>query len=91
MACARCGFYMPKDSAGAQLLEARDNLQRMAASIPLTDDEQAAVEDGQTALDALLTRLTGTPTPAGNHAAPNRRRQDGDPAAHHRRPARQKR
>ncbi|WP_328959046.1 hypothetical protein [Kitasatospora purpeofusca] len=34
-------------------------------SIPLTDDEQAAVEDGQAALDRLLDRLADTPTPAG--------------------------
>jgi len=65
MACARCDFYTPKDSSQAQLLEARDNLQRMLASIPLTDDERAAVEDGQAALDTLLTRLTDTPTPSG--------------------------
>jgi integrase len=65
MACARCDFYTPKGSSQAQLLEARDNLQRMLASIPLTDDERAAVEDGQTALDALLARLTDIPTPAG--------------------------
>ncbi|MEZ0162952.1 hypothetical protein OIE82_05885 [Streptomyces althioticus] len=37
----------------------------MLASIPLTDDERAAVDDGQTALDALLARLTDIPTPAG--------------------------
>ncbi|WP_203634272.1 hypothetical protein [Streptomyces sp. SID10815] len=37
----------------------------MAVSIPLTDDEQAAVEDGQAALDRLLDRLADTPTPAG--------------------------
>ena len=65
MACARCDFYAPKGSSQAQLLEARDNLQRMLASIPLTDDERAAVEDGQTALDALLARLSDIPTPAG--------------------------
>lgn len=41
------------------------NLQRMAVSIPLTDDEQAAVADGQTAIDRLLARLADTPTPAG--------------------------
>jgi integrase len=29
MACARCDFYTPKDSSKAQLLEAKDNLQRM--------------------------------------------------------------
>jgi hypothetical protein len=65
MACARCDFYTPKGSTTAQLLEAKDNLQRMLASIPLTDDERAAVEDGQTALASLLDRLTDAPTPAG--------------------------
>ncbi|MFJ6076143.1 tyrosine-type recombinase/integrase [Streptomyces sp. NPDC093065] len=65
MACARCDFYSPKESTRSQLLEAKSNLQRMAVSIPLTDDEQAAVEDGQAALDRLLDRLADTPTPAG--------------------------
>jgi hypothetical protein len=65
MACARCDFYTPKDSSQAQLLEAQANLQRMLAFIPLTDDERAAVEDGQAALQALLTRLADIPTPAG--------------------------
>ncbi|MFE6338765.1 hypothetical protein ACFVOK_37075 [Streptomyces sp. NPDC057798] len=37
----------------------------MAVSIPLTEDEQAAVTDGQSALDRLLDRLADTPTPAG--------------------------
>jgi hypothetical protein len=37
----------------------------MAASIPLTDDERAAVDDGHTALDRLLERLADVPTPAG--------------------------
>jgi hypothetical protein len=41
MACARCDFYTPKDSSKGQLLEAKDNLQRMLATIPLTDEEQA--------------------------------------------------
>ena len=65
MACAKCDFYTPKESSKAQLLEARDNLQRMLASIPLTDDERAAVDDGQAALDSLLGRLADIPTPAG--------------------------
>jgi hypothetical protein len=65
MACARCDFYTPKDSTAAQLLEAKDNLQRMLTSVPLTDDERAAVEDGHTALDSLLDRLADAPTPAG--------------------------
>ena len=51
-------FYTPKDTSKAQLLEAKENLQRMLASVPLTDDEQAAVDDGQAAaLDSLLERL----------------------------------
>jgi integrase len=65
MACARCDFYIPKGSSKAQLLEAKDNLQRMLASVPLTDDERAAVDDGQAALDQLLERLADVPTPAG--------------------------
>jgi integrase len=65
MACARCDFYVPKDSTRAQLLEARDHLQRMLLAIPLTDDERAAVEDGAAAVEQLLTRLVDTPTPAG--------------------------
>jgi hypothetical protein len=65
MACAKCDFYTPKNSTKTQLLEARDNLQKMLASIPLTDDERAAVDDGQAALDSLLGRLADVPTPAG--------------------------
>jgi hypothetical protein len=65
MACARCDFYIPKKSGKAQLLEAKDNLQRMLASIPLTDDERAAVDDEQAALDSLLGKLANVPTPAG--------------------------
>ncbi len=65
VACARCDFYTPKDSSHAQLLEAKANLQHMLASIPLTDDERAAVEDRQAALSPLLDRLADTPTPAG--------------------------
>ncbi len=78
MACARCDFYTPKDSSKAQLLEAKDNLQRMLAAIPLTDDERAAVDDGQAALDNLLQRLADVPTPAG--PTPNQLR--AEPANH---------
>ncbi len=69
MACARCDFYTPKASARAQLLEAKDNLQHMLASIPLTDDERAAVDDGQAALDSLLNRLADTPPRQAPHPA----------------------
>lgn len=65
MACARCDFYVPKDSTKAQLLEAKTNLQRMLLEIPLADDEWAAVEEGEAAVDRLLERLIAVPTPAG--------------------------
>jgi integrase len=65
MACARCDFYLPKGSTKSQLLEAKDNLQRMLAAIPLTEEERAAVEEGAEALDRLLERLANVPTPAG--------------------------
>lgn len=65
MACARCDFYVPKDSTRSQLLEARSNLQRMALQIPLTEEERSAVDDGTAAVDALLGRLADVPTPAG--------------------------
>ncbi len=65
MACARCDFYLPKGSTRGQLLEAKENLQRMLATIPLTEEERAAVEDGEVALDHLLEQLVDVPTPAG--------------------------
>jgi hypothetical protein len=37
----------------------------MLVAIPLTDDERAAVDDGQEALDKLLERLSDIPTLAG--------------------------
>jgi len=76
MACAKCDFYTPKDSSKAQLIEAKTNLQRMLTAIPLTDDERAAVDDGQAALEKLLERLADMPTPAGPTP-----RELGDPPA----------
>jgi integrase len=65
MACARCDFYTPKNSSKGQLLEAKENLQRMLANIPLTDEERVAVDEGQSALDQLLERLIDVPAPTG--------------------------
>ena len=65
MACPRCDFYVPKGSSKAQLLEAKANLQRMLVEVPLSEEERAAVEDGQAAVDKLLERLADVPTPAG--------------------------
>ena len=65
MACARCDFYTPKDSAASQLLEAKAGMQHVLAQISLTDDERAAVESDTEALDRLLDKLRDTATPAG--------------------------
>ena len=88
MACARCDFYTSKNSSRGQLLEAKDNLQKMLANIPLTDDERAAVDDGQAALDQLLARLTDVPTPAGD-TTPARNIRDSHVASRRRGPAQQ--
>jgi len=65
MACAKCSFYQPKDATAAFLLEGKNNLLRMRQEIPLGDSEIAALDDGVSALESLLSRLAHVPTPAG--------------------------
>lgn len=65
MACAKCDFYMPKESTAALLLEGKTHLLRLLQEIPLGEAEQAAVEDGVAAYENLLSKLTDVPTPAG--------------------------
>ena len=64
MACAKCSFYLPKGSTAAALLEGKRNLLRMRQEIPLTDAEIAALDDGVSALESLLTRLANISTPS---------------------------
>ena len=47
------------------LLEGKSNLLRMRQEIPLSDAELAALDDGVSALEPLLSRLADVPTPAG--------------------------
>jgi integrase len=65
MACAKCSFYLPKESTAAALLEGKSNLLRMRQEIPLSEAELAALDDGVSALELLLSRLADVPTPAG--------------------------
>ena len=65
MACAKCSFYLPKESTKAQLLEGKANLLRLRQDIPLADAEITAVEDGLTAYEQLLAKLADVPTPGG--------------------------
>src|SRR5471030_2585757 len=62
MACAKCSFYLPKGSTMAALLEGKNNLLRMRQEIPLSDAELAALDDGVSALESLLSRLADVPT-----------------------------
>jgi hypothetical protein len=54
-----------------------DNLQRMLTSIPLTDEERAAVDDGQAALESLLGR---SPSPPALHPSARRSASASPPA-----------
>lgn len=63
MACAKCSFYLPKSSSEAQYIERRQNLLKMMQEIPLTDDEQAAVNNDIGAIDKLLEKLKNIETP----------------------------
>ncbi len=65
MACAKCAFYIPKESSAAQILEAKTSLQQMLQQIPLTEDETSAVIDGVEALEKLEAQLLDIPTPSG--------------------------
>lgn len=65
MACAKCSFYIPKNTTRALLLEGKANLSRMRQEIPLQESELAAVEDGVAAFEKLLTQLADLPTPSG--------------------------
>jgi integrase len=75
MTCAKCAFYIPKESSQAQILEGKAHLQRMLQEIPLTEDERAAVEEGIEALEKLSAQLADVPTPAG----PTPRQLEGKP------------
>ncbi len=65
LACARCDFYVPKQSSRGSLLEAKSNLERMLQEIQLSIQEQAAVADGILVMEKLLAQLVDVPTPAG--------------------------
>lgn len=63
MACARCDFYVPKESSQSDLLTSKTGMVRMLQEMPLTDDERAAVDGDVAAIERLLERLANTPTP----------------------------
>lgn len=66
MACAKCSFYLPKESSRAQMLEAKSNLLRLQQTIPLTEPELAAIDDGIASYDKLVDSLRDVHTPSGH-------------------------
>jgi len=64
MACARCDFYVPKDSDRGLWLQTRNGLLKLLQEIPLGDEERAAIDGDVQALDRLLERLKAVPTPS---------------------------
>jgi hypothetical protein len=65
MACARCPFFVPKESTKGQLLAVKEGINTMLEQIDLTDDEREALEGDRDAVSALVQRLADIPTPAG--------------------------
>lgn len=65
LACARCSFYVPKESSRLRLLQAKGNLEQMMQILVLKEQEQAAVADGVLVIEQLLDRLQKVPTPDG--------------------------
>ena len=81
MACARCDFYTPKDSSKAQLLEAKDNLQRMLAVHP-AHRRRTRRRRRRTRRPRRPPRPAHRhPHPSRPHPTPARRPADRDPAA----------
>lgn len=76
MACARCDFYIPKDSSRAQLLEAKENIHHFVKAIPVTDEEEEAADGDQAAIKRLLARLDKEPTPSGQTPVELRRTEN---------------
>ncbi|MDE1672698.1 tyrosine-type recombinase/integrase [Nocardia gipuzkoensis] len=65
LACARCPFYLPKQSSAGQLLAVKDGVDQMLEQLVLTDDERDALEGDREVLLQLAKKLSAVPTPAG--------------------------
>jgi integrase len=66
MACARCSFYVPKQSQVAALIESRAANDRFVQEIPLTEEERAAVDGDAQAVDQLIAQLREVRAPDGS-------------------------
>jgi hypothetical protein len=53
LACARCDFYVPKQSSQADLITSKAGKIRMLQEIPLTDEERAAIDRASSPANAI--------------------------------------
>lgn len=58
MACQRCEFYVPGDSAKAQALEANAHNLKLLEQIPVTETERKALGGDRKALQKLIGPIT---------------------------------
>lgn len=65
LACARCPFYLPKQSSTGQPLAVEAGIDHMLETLVLTDDERIALDGDRAVLAQLANRLATIPTPAG--------------------------
>jgi integrase len=63
MACVKCDFCVRGDRA--VLIRSKEGIRRMREDIPLTEDEEKALDGDEEALDAFIERNADVPTPAG--------------------------
>ena len=73
MACAKCDFYMPKESTAALMFEGKTHLLRLLQEIPLGEAEHAAVEEGVAAYEKLLLETSGCANASWPNSAADRR------------------
>ncbi len=63
MACARCSFYEPAEAMRERLAQQNGRYLRLMQELQLADDERAAISGDADAVQQLLVRLKGEPTP----------------------------
>ena len=66
MACARCDFYVPKQSSKAPNHQIEGQSATADAGDPVSDDELRAVEDGIAGHERLVTKLASCSPPTPN-------------------------
>ncbi len=65
MACARCGYYVPKEPTKGSLLAAAGANEALYEEIPIREEERLALEGDAEAIRQLVSNLDVVPAPDG--------------------------